>query len=157
MGAGTDARTGRTRQADRVSLTATARTVPGTLRQDVLIDGRHRLVTDEPERLGGDASGPAPHELLPAAVASCVATSLGMYARTKGWRLGEVSVAVDYDNASTPRRCRVAITLGGGLTEDQVRRLEKVARSCPVRRSLEGGVEFVESIAAGPAEEAEAA
>src|ERR1043166_5309989 len=46
-----------------MSLTATARSVPGTLRQEVLIDGTHRLLTDEPERLGGSGTAPAPHEL----------------------------------------------------------------------------------------------
>ena len=133
-----------------MSLIATARSIPGTLRQEVMIDGRHRLITDEPERLGGDGSGPTPHELFPAALASCVATTLVMYARTKAWELGEVSVAVDYNNQSTPRRFEVAIELGGDLTDEQLRRLEKVAASCPVRRSVEVGVEFVETIARRP-------
>lgn len=130
-----------------MSLTATARSIPGTLRQEVVIDGKHRLITDEPERLGGDGSGPAPHELFPAALAGCVSTTLVMYARTKGWDLGEVSVAVEYDNQSTPRRFDVAIELGGSLTDEQLRRLEKVAASCPVRRAVEAGIEFVETIA----------
>jgi putative redox protein len=131
-----------------MSLTATARSIPGTLRQEVLIDGKHRLITDEPERLGGDGSAPAPHELFPAALASCVATTLVMYARTKGWELGGVSVAVDYDNDSTPRRFDVAIELGGELTDEQLQRLEKVAASCPVRRAVEAGMDFVETISA---------
>jgi len=130
-----------------MSLTATARSIPGTLRQQVVIDGKHRLVTDEPEHLGGEASGPAPHELFPAALASCVATTLVMYARTKGWQLGEVSVAVDYDNQSAPRRFTVAIELGGVLSDEQLLRLEKVAASCPVRRAVEAGIEFSETIA----------
>lgn len=129
-----------------MSLTATARSIPDTLRQEVVIDGKHRLITDEPERLGGDGSGPAPHELLPAALAACVATTLVMYGRTKEWDLGEVSVAVDYDNRSTPRRAEVAITLGGELTDGQLARLEKVAASCAVRRSIETGIDFVETI-----------
>jgi putative redox protein len=130
-----------------MSLTATARSIPGTLRQEVVIDGKHRLITDEPERLGGEGSGPAPHELFPAALAGCVSTTLVMYARTKGWDLGEVSVAVDYDNQSTPRRFEVAIELGGNLSDEQLRRLGKVAASCPVRRAVESGIEFVETIA----------
>jgi putative redox protein len=130
-----------------MSLTATARSIPGTLRQEVVIDGKHRLITDEPERLGGEGSGPAPHELFPAALASCVSTTLVMYARTKGWDLGDVSVAVDYDNQSTPRRLGVAIELGGDVTDEQLLRLEKVAASCPVRRAIEVGIEFDETIA----------
>jgi len=134
-----------------MSLNATAQSVSGTLRQEVLIDGQHRLVTDEPPRLGGEGSGPAPHELLPAAIASCVSTSLVMYARTHGWDLGDVSVDVEFDNRSTPRRCVIAITLGAVLDTPQLQRLERVARACPVRRSLEAGVEFTETILCDPA------
>jgi putative redox protein len=129
-----------------MSLTATARSIPGTLRQEVVIDGRHRLVTDEPQHLGGDGSGPAPHELFPAALAACVSTTLVMYARTKGWDLGEVTVAVDYDHKSTPRRFQITIKLGGELTDAQLNRLERVASACPVRRSIEAGIEFDETI-----------
>jgi len=129
-----------------MTLTATARAIPGTLRQEVVMDGKHRLVTDEPVRLGGEGSGPAPHELFPAALAACISTTLVVYARTKGWDLGDVQVAVEYDNRSTPRRFEVAIELGGELTDEQLRRLERVAASCPVRRSVEAGIEFVETI-----------
>ena len=129
-----------------MSLTATARSIPGTLQQEIVIDGKHHLITDEPERLGGEGSGPAPHELFPAALAGCVSTTLVMYARTKGWDLGEVSVVVAYDNQSTPRRFEVAIELGGNLTDEQLERLERVAASCPVRRAVESGIEFVETI-----------
>lgn len=134
-----------------MSLTATARSVPGTLRQDVLIDGRHRLLTDEPERLGGTDLGPAPHELFPAALASCIATTLELYARTKKWELGELSVAVDYDNHSVPRTFDIAVELGGDLTDAQLARLEKVAAACPLRRSIEAGITFTETITAAAA------
>jgi putative redox protein len=129
-----------------MSLTATARAIPGTLRQQVLIDGRHRLVTDKPVDVGGDGSGPSPHELLPAGLAACAASTLVMYARTKGWDLGEVTVDVEYDNEATPRRIETVIRLGGELNEEQLERLEKVARTCPLRRSLETGFEFAERI-----------
>ena len=131
-----------------MSLTATARSIPGTLRQQVVIDGRHHLVTDEPERLGGDGSAPAPHELFPAALAACISTTLVMYARTKEWELGELEVDVVYDHLSTPRRFEIEIRLGGELTEAQLRRLEKVAAACPVRRGIESGIVFAERIAA---------
>jgi putative redox protein len=129
-----------------MSLFATARSIPGTLRQEVVIDGQHRLITDEPERLGGDGSAPAPHELLPAALAACVSTTLVMYARTKDWDLGEVTVAVDYEHRATPRRFRIAIELTGDLGAEQLARLERVASSCPLRRAIEAGIEFEETI-----------
>jgi putative redox protein len=129
-----------------MSLTARARLIPGTLRQEVLIDGQHRLITDEPQRLGGDGSAPAPHELFPAALAACVSTTLVMYARTKAWELGELTVEVDYDQRSTPRRFQISIRLGGEFSDAQLERLEQVARSCPLRRSIEAGIEFNEHI-----------
>ena len=131
-------------------MTATARSIAGTLRQEVVIDGKHRLITDEPERLGGDGSGPAPHELFPAALASCIATTLVMYARTKGWELGDVKVSVEYDHHSTPRKFDVAVELGGDLTDAQLERLARVARACPLRRSIEAGIEFEETISRRP-------
>jgi putative redox protein len=131
-----------------MSLTAVARAVPGTLRQDIEIDGRHHVITDEPERLGGHDTASSPHELLPAALAACVSTHLVMYARTKGWELGEVSVRVDYDHRSTPRRFTVDARLGAELTREQLARLHKVVVGCPVRKALEGGAEFTDRIEA---------
>jgi putative redox protein len=129
-----------------VSLSATAHAVHGSLRQEIVIDGSHHLCTDEPVSVGGEGSAPAPHELLAAALAACVSTVLVMYARTKEWDLGEVDVSVTYDHHATPRRFDVTIALSGDLTPEQLARLEKVAASCPVRRSLETGFEFVERI-----------
>jgi len=130
-----------------MSLTATARLLPGTLRQEVQIGGgRHTLYTDEPAHLGGEDTGPAPHELLPAALAACISTTLAMYARTKGWELGAVSVDVDYDHHATPRRFEIAIHVTGDLSVEQLARLDKVAQSCPLRRSIEAGIEFTETI-----------
>jgi len=69
-----------------------------------------------------------------------------MYARSKGWELGDVTVRADFDNRSTPRRCVIAVELDAALTDEQLIRLERVARACPVRRSLGGGVEFQETL-----------
>lgn len=134
------------RSRGSMSLSATARSIPGTLRQEVVIDGRHRLITDQPERYGGDGSGPSPHELLPAALAACVTVTLVQYGRTKGWDLGEVTVDVDYDNRSKPRRVDCVIRFGRELSDEQVERLAKVARACPLRRSIDAGFEFAERI-----------
>jgi putative redox protein len=129
-----------------MSLTATARSIPGTLRQEIVIDGSHRLITDEPVRLRGEGSAPSPHELFPAALAASVATTLVMYARTKEWDLGDVTVGIDYDHHATPRIFQVDIRLTGELSAVQLERLEKVAATCPLRRSIESGIVFVERI-----------
>jgi putative redox protein len=140
-----------------MTLTASAHSVPGTLRQDVLIDGRHHLVTDEPEAVGGGGSAPAPHELFPAALAACISTTLVMYARTKEWKLDEVEVDVDYDHRSTPRKFEIDIRVTGELSGPQLDMLEKVAAACPVRRAVESGIEFVERIELRGGQKADAA
>jgi putative redox protein len=132
-----------------MGLIATARSIPGTLRQDVLVDERFHLTTDEPATLGGDGTAPAPHELLPAALASCISTTLVMYARTKNWDLGEVAVNVDYDHRTSPRRFEIGIAIGGDLSSEQATRLEKVAAACPLRKALETGFEFDERVTLG--------
>jgi putative redox protein len=129
-----------------MSMTATARRVGDTLRHEVDVNGRHTIVTDEPQRLGGTDQGPAPHELLAAMVASCVATTIAMYAQRRGWDVGEPAVEVDYDSESVPHRVTVAVYLSDELTPAQQRRLERVAESCPARRALEAGFAFEERI-----------
>jgi putative redox protein len=133
-------------------MTAVARSMDGQLRHEVDVNGRHVIVTDEPERLGGTDAGPAPHELLPAMLASCVSTMIILYARTRKWELGEVRVEVVYDSDSTPRHVDVRVYLPEGLSTEQVNRLRRVADTCPARRALEAGFSFNEQlIVAGPA------
>jgi putative redox protein len=130
-----------------MSMTATARPTGRGLEHEVDVNGRHTIVTDEPERLGGTDHGPAPHELLAATLASCVATTLAMYAQSRDWVIGKTAVHVSYDTDTAPRHFTVDIQLPDGLTPEQRQRLERVARTCPVRRALETGFVFEETVA----------
>ena len=128
--------------------TATARSIEGTLQHRVDVNGRHEIDTDEPESVGGHDTAPAPHELLPAMLASCVSTMIVLYGQKRGWDLDGVSVDVEYDNESAPRRVATTLHLPDGLSEDQVRRLLVVAETCPVKRALEAGFSFGPSVVA---------
>ncbi len=132
-----------------MSLTASARAVPGSLLQKVTVDGRFLLETDEPLSVGGGGTAPSPHELLPAALAACASTTLVMYGRTKGWDLGQVVVEADYDHRARPRTCTLRILLERPLTPEQVTRLERVVATCPVRQALGEGLVFDEHVLAG--------
>jgi putative redox protein len=127
-----------------MTMTATARRAGNSLKHEVDVNGRHTIVTDEPEHLGGTDQGPAPHELLVATLASCIATMIAMYAQNRGWDIGETAVDVDYDAESSPRRFSIEVHLPSDLTRDQRRRLERVTETCPVRRALEAGFIFEE-------------
>ncbi len=129
-----------------MSMNATARRIGTSLRHEVDVNGRHTILTDEPASLGGTDAGPAPHELLAATLASCVATMVAMYAHNRGWEIGETEASVDYDPTSVPRSLTVELRLPAGLTDEQVRRLERVAHTCPVRRAFEVGFEIEERV-----------
>jgi putative redox protein len=133
-----------------MSMSATARRVGSSLKHEVEVNGRHTIVTDEPEQLGGSDLGPAPHELLVATLAACIATMIAMYAQNRGWDIGETAVDVDYDADSSPRRFAIDVQLPNDLTPDQQRRLARVAETCPVRRALESGFAFEERIFTSP-------
>ena len=71
----------------------------------------HRLYVDETQEGGGGDAGPRPTELLSAALATCTAITLEMYAGRKEWDLGKVEVTVEYETpcADTAPRLDVRI------------------------------------------------
>ncbi len=132
-----------------MAMTATAVSIGGGLRHEIDVNGRHTIYTDEPERIGGTDTAPAPHELLPAMLAACASTMVAMYARNRAWELGEVRVDVVYDPEQTPRSVTLTVHLPDGLTEDQVKRLRAVADGCPVKRAFESGFVFEQTLLVG--------
>jgi putative redox protein len=135
-------------RAPKATLKATARPVEHGLRHAIDVDGRHIVFTDEPESLGGTDTAPTPHELLPAALASCISTMMSLYANTRGWDVDGLAVTVEYDHKSSPRRFEIEIRLPASLSDDQLARLAAVAETCPIRRSIAAGFEFDERIVA---------
>jgi putative redox protein len=126
---------------------ATAHRKNDNFTHDVEIEDHH-VTVDEPEENGGDDEGPSPQELLAASLASCTAITMEMYAKRKGWDVGEISVDVDYTPAQrgSPTRFQMAVRLPKELPEDQRERLMHIAAKCPVHRTLEGEVMFEESV-----------
>lgn len=111
----------------------------GRYQQEITV-GQHRLIADEPASLGGADAGPAPYDLLLAALGACTAMTLRMYAERKGIALDRISVALDHakvDRDGTRRdRIERTITLDGELSGEQRERLLEIANKCPVHRSL---------------------
>jgi putative redox protein len=108
----------------------------------------HRLTSDEPEDIGGRDLGPSPEELLAAALASCTAITMQMYAERKGWDMTGVEVACDYTPAERgrPTMFDLVLKLPESLSDEQVERLTVIAAKCPVHRTLEGEVVFDERV-----------
>jgi putative redox protein len=109
----------------------------------------HRLIVDETKDDGGGDTGPRPTELLAAALATCTAITLEMYANRKQWELGDVEVAVEFE---TPTRetgpsfaCKIRIP--AELDDEQREKLLVIAAKCPVHRTLTAdGVEVEDEL-----------
>jgi putative redox protein len=121
---------------------AVARRREGFLHDVEIEDGAHRLVVDEPEAAGGTDAGPAPTRLVAAALASCTAVTMEMYAARKGWDIGQVEVDVDVEyEGFVPSSFATTIRLPEGLDEEQRQRLLRVAEKCPVHKVIAGQTE----------------
>jgi len=109
------------------------------LAHEVELEGGHVLVVDEPADRGGTDTGPRPTQLLAASLAGCTAITVEMYADRKGWDVGAIEVDVDvtYDD-TVPSAYAVALKLPRELSEEQRRRLLKIAAKCPVHKVLVG-------------------
>jgi putative redox protein len=110
--------------------------------------GRHTVTVDEPVEEGGDDLGPSPQELLAAALASCTAVTMEMYAHRKGWDVSGLLVDCRYTPAERgcPTRFELILKLPAHLEDEQMERLRVIAAKCPVHRTLEGEVAFDERV-----------
>ena len=111
----------------------------------------HRFVADEPRSYGGDDTGPTPYDLLLAALGTCTAMMMKMYADRKGLPFEGARVAVTHERdhgkdcdhceeeGSPVQALHRTITLqGDDLSAEQRDRLIEIADKCPVHRTLEG-------------------
>jgi putative redox protein len=110
--------------------------------------GDHAITVDEPTESGGADLGPSPQELLAAALASCTAVTMEMYAQRKGWDVSGLAVDCRYTPAERgcPTRFELIFKMPAHLDEDQIDRLQVIAAKCPVHRTLEGEVAFDERV-----------
>ena len=110
--------------------------------------GDHTFTVDEPKTSGGDDLGPSPQELLAAALASCTAVTMEMYAQRKGWDTSGLTVDVRYTPAERGcvTRFDLVLKMPPHLDEEQIEKLRTIAAKCPVHRTLEGEVAFDERV-----------
>ena len=120
---------------------------------DIFSDSHHWRA-DEPTKSGGNNTGPDPYEHLLAAVGSCTAMTLRMYASRKKWPLEDVHITLrhgrehlsDCENCDeTPTKLDVIerdISFVGDLSSEQRERLLQIADKCPVHKTLTGNLEI---------------
>lgn len=110
-------------------------------RHDIEVASGHTVTFDEPVTAGGTNKGPAPTEMLAAALAACTALTMQMYANIKGWDTTGLGVDVDTTYADhRPASYRVTLTMPPGLDEAQQKKLHVIATKCPVHRTFSDAI-----------------
>ncbi len=105
----------------------------------------HELYGDEPVSSGGGNTGPAPYDMLLAALGECTALTVRWYAKQQNWPLEKVEVNLTHHQNIVQGGLgktdffEKRVTLhGASLSDDQRKKLYDVAAKCPVQRTLEG-------------------
>lgn len=125
----------------------------GKFQQEILT-GPHRLLADEPEKLGGLDSGPGPYDFLLAGLGACTSMTIRLYADFKKIPLKDVSVRLSHGKihvkdcetcdtkVSTVDHIERIVTLEGDLDDEQRKRLMEIADKCPVHKTLESKIDI---------------
>lgn len=104
---------------------------------DIDVSG-HMLKGDEPVDSGGGNLGPAPYDLLTAALGECTAMTVRWYAIQQKWPLDKVEVKLSHHKEGKQDVFEKQVTLyGNELTHEQRKKLLEIAAKCPVQRTLE--------------------
>lgn len=126
----------------------------GQFQQEIVV-GKHRLLADEPVKVGGMDSGPGPYDLLLAGLGACTSMTLRLYADRKQLPLGQTVVRLRHNkiHAADCAECETkegmvdrierVITLEGDLDAEQRARLMEIADKCPVHRTLESEISII--------------
>ncbi|OTG82271.1 OsmC family protein [Acinetobacter sp. ANC 4648] len=106
----------------------------------------HIWYVDEPIAKGGQDSAPNPIQLLLSALGACTTVTLQMYADHKEIKLEHVQVdlALNPNGDSEVGQSTIErkILLKGNFTEEQHKRLLKVAENCPVHKLLTSNIQI---------------
>ena len=97
------------------------------------------LRTDAPKDIGGEASAFSPTDLVAAALASCVLTTVAMYGERHELDLTGMTAHVGKEMIASPRRIGrlpLMVHLPASVAEDVRPHIERIARACPVHASL---------------------
>ncbi len=104
------------------------------------------LRTDAPRDIGGDASGFSPTDLMASGLASCILTTIAMYAARHGFTIDGAKAVVEkhMTQPPTPRRIArlpVSVTLPASVPIEMRERIERVGHLCPVHASLHAEID----------------
>ena len=105
--------------------------------------GAHVLKGDESPEWGGADVGPNPYEYLLAALGSCTAITLRLYAEHKGYTISALKVTLAHEKLKNSQdKITRHIEIDGDFDESVVQRFLDIAAKCPVARTLLSNIEM---------------
>ncbi len=104
--------------------------------------GKHTLIADEPEDVGGKDLGPRPGDFLRMSLASCTAITLRMYANRKHFNVNQIQVSVSSKKAEGRTIFNTEVEINGTLDQQQRERMLQIAKLCPVHKVLTNPIEI---------------
>ncbi len=100
-------------------------------------DGLHQGVADTTADKGGGNSGFRPHDLLEAALATCLNMWLSMFANNHGIPVAQVETRVSLDRSRSDEVIfNYSIDISGSLSGSEKQKLLSAAQACPVHKTL---------------------
>lgn len=109
-------------------------------RRQLVTVGPHQIVADLPADEDGDDAGPSPHDLLIAALGSCIAMTVQWSAQKHKLALEHVEVRLTQSRTADGHLFRVSVVLSGDLNDADRAQLQHAAEACPISRTLTHGI-----------------
>jgi putative redox protein len=104
-------------------------------------NGTQSALADAPVVKGGGGTGFGPHELLEAALATCLTMTVQMAAAKHSYPLTGVRSEVRIDrNKPGEVALNYSLVFDGPLSDEEINRLRAAAAECPVGRTLTGRI-----------------
>ena len=104
------------------------------------------LTTDAPKDNQGRGESFSPSDLVATALGSCMLTVMGILARSQNIDINGTTATVEKEMINAPVRkihkLAVKIHVPHRLNDEQKKKLEHAAHTCPVRKSLHPGVQM---------------
>ncbi len=123
--------------------------IKGQYKGDLRVELKHGpsgcvINTDAPVDNHGKGESFSPTDLVISALGACMVTIMGIIAKRDNIDFTDVSFRGEKHMAENPRRIGkviLEIKMPGNLTDEQKKKLERAAHTCPVHQSLDKSIE----------------
>ena len=106
------------------------------------------IVTTAPKDNGGDGSSFSPTDLCSVSLGACGTTIMSMFCKTKDINLEKIEFDITKEMSPAPRKIAkltISYKIFSNCSEKEFSMIVNAGKTCPVRLTLSGNVEIVET------------